>query len=125
MCTDTLNDAVARAEGYSDAFSVTLLATSGDDIYSPATDWRFGGPIIDREGISIRFHNGTWYAMHGDECGNTKTVSWGEYVIVGGKRYGALSYEVHRRRRVFKGKTALEAAMRAFIGHITPEYEGE
>ena len=125
MCLDNLNDAVARAEGYADALSATLLATSGEDAYSPATDWRFGGPIIEREGIAIRFCTGVWYAMHGAECGSLETVSWVEYTVIDGKRHGAQSYEIRRRRRVFKGKTALEAAMRAFIGHINPEYEGE
>lgn len=32
----------------------------GCDSYS--TDWGLGGPIIEREGISLTYENGDWYA---------------------------------------------------------------
>lgn len=40
-----------------------------DNGYHPSTDWAQGGPIIDREGLSIRFApkdaRGAWYAVQG------------------------------------------------------------
>ena len=32
------------------------------DVYAPSTDWAQGGLIIEREGISVYFENGDWYA---------------------------------------------------------------
>ena len=31
-------------------------------VYLPSTDWAQGGVIIEREGISVYFENGDWYA---------------------------------------------------------------
>lgn len=41
------------------------------DRYEPSTDWAQGGPIVEREGISIIFHEqGHWTAsnLHGTLC---------------------------------------------------------
>ena len=45
-----LDWAVAKAEGYT---GVALESRTGE-WYTPSSDWAQGGPIIEREGISIR-----------------------------------------------------------------------
>ena len=57
-----LDWAVARAEGYD---GVALEQRTGD-WYNPSGDWAQGGPIIEREGISLtQFSNHPqWTAKH-------------------------------------------------------------
>jgi hypothetical protein len=65
-----------------------------DAAFAPSTDWNEGGPIIDREGISI---------VKFDDC-------WG-----GGKAAGNRSEAVKADIRHI-GSTALVAAMRCYVG---------
>lgn len=57
-----------------------LVGPGGDTVgrrfYSPSTKWAAGGQIIEREGISIIFHEqGHWTAsnLHGTVCGEGPT----------------------------------------------------
>ena len=74
-----LDWAVARCEGW-EAVTVTdndgahLWMQKGDEYrdpkkYRPSTNWMQGGPIIEREGLSIRYApkdaRGAWYAVQG------------------------------------------------------------
>ena len=78
-----LSWAVARAEG-------DELPRDGSVGIDYATDWLAAGPIIDREGISVRrFTNQTFWVAYT----NRDTAEW-----------------IH-------GRTALEAAMRAYVEH--------
>ena len=57
-----LDWAVARCEGIKLNEGNTL--SNDCDVYAPSTDWAQGGPIIEREGISVYFddRDGDWYA---------------------------------------------------------------
>lgn len=60
-----LDWAVAKCKGEEienyGSFGVAVIATRS--MYSPSTDWSQGGPIIERESISIeRKHDGWWMA---------------------------------------------------------------
>lgn len=123
MNPEELDDAVARCEGFSDATAATFLVTRGEDIYSPSTDWTYGGPIIEREGIALRRAGGGWYAMHGNDTFDYANMPWCEFTTIGDKRYGKFSYETRRRRWRYEGDTPLIAAMRAYVGSKFPTYE--
>lgn len=78
-----LSWAVARAEG-------DELPRDGSVGLDYATDWLAAGPIIEREGISVRrFTNETF---------------WVAYISSDGAEWS-------------HGRTALEAAMRAYVEH--------
>ena len=49
-----LDWAVAKCEGNTGNFGI--------DGYSPSTNWSQGGPIIEREEISVNWANGQWEA---------------------------------------------------------------
>ena len=102
-----LDAAVAKAEGL--AFEIAPYRVSGDygitfvrdtpvcvanaGHFEPSSDWRQGGPIIEREGIELWKWNGsdgTYWCSH-----------------VGGRRVG--------ENRESIGETPLVAAMRAFV----------
>lgn len=63
LTRSALNWAVAKAEGLTDDKDLSIVLNKvliWDDIggwieYSPSTDWAQGGPIIERERISLRF----------------------------------------------------------------------
>jgi hypothetical protein len=59
-----LDWAVAKCEGKSH-----IVKELYKYFYSPSTDWKIGGPIMEREGIDCTFHPGAtihWTAMHVD-----------------------------------------------------------
>ena len=57
-----LDWAVAKCEGYT---GVALQERSGGGWYSPSTNWAQGGPIIEREKISVECkHDGWWVASY-------------------------------------------------------------
>jgi hypothetical protein len=63
-----LNWAVAKCEGIinGDVLDVGFILEGG---YSPSTDWAQGGPIIEREGISVDRMSGAWTADISDSVG--------------------------------------------------------
>ena len=85
-----LNWAVAKAEDKQVKFECGLLflitpnITYGD-LYRPSEDWEHGGPIIEREGISVLMEDDTWKASN----------SWGHIPL--------------------EGSTPLIAAMRCYV----------
>lgn len=77
---------------------VPVIRKEGDEVvckvnwlpYAPSTEWRQGGPLIEREKIMIAWNDGHWIA-------------------------GASDHVDQPEGRISKGSTALEAAMRAFV----------
>lgn len=81
---------------------VHFSATNGEVVYSPSTDWAQGGPIIEREGLSVAY--------------------WGERSKFGQhdkkERFWECrhpSHRTHSRRTVGFGPTPLIAAMRCYV----------
>ncbi len=62
--------------------------------YAPSTDWALGGPIIEREGISMRF------------CEKDARGDW--YAVLGKNRFLSPDFEG-------SGPTPLIAAMRCYV----------
>jgi hypothetical protein len=87
-----LDWAVAKCEGLMQGQIAIDGVTRG--FYKPSTDWAQGGPIIEREGISIRYSQrdarGAWCA------------------VLGPNRFLSPDYEGH-------GPTPLMAAMRCYV----------
>lgn len=98
---------VAKAEGKTDPeifYDQCLIERHdgyGPDFpYSPSTDWAQGGPIIDREGISVIKFGGTWGALHpGLKCNG----GHGDYYI-----------DISDEHSI-SGENGLIAAMRAYV----------
>jgi hypothetical protein len=64
--------AVAKCEGYEDkdfCFDDKYFRDEDDVWYSPSTDWSQGGPIIEREEISVDRVGGAWTADIADSVG--------------------------------------------------------
>jgi hypothetical protein len=70
-----LDWAVAKADEERDVlfcqrqYGRLLVRIAGDHetsdvewVYAPSTDWKQGGPIIEREGISVKTWHGVWQA---------------------------------------------------------------
>lgn len=117
-----LNWVVAKCEGYSDleiwhTGAITTSLPNGITITHSYDSFNKAAPIIEREGISTRKHSGSgrWYAMSMADSGDNSMVRWVEFTPHGGERFGAYSYQVHKRRQRFDGETMLEAAMRCFV----------
>ncbi len=75
--------------------------------WTPSTNWAQGGPIIEREGIALRYSpkHKKWYAKR--ETGSGETVFW-----------PAQEYSVTAKKKVtarWEGPTPLVAAMRCYI----------
>jgi hypothetical protein len=80
-----LNWAVARANGNTNAFGI--------DGWNPSTNWAQGGPIIEREGIELKY------------LGYDNPPYWGAL------KFSPSKYE----RQAAVGPTPLIAAMRCFV----------
>ena len=52
-----LDWAVTKAEGFDSEVDGPVWG-----MWKWATDWGQGGPIIEREGVSLTYENGDWYA---------------------------------------------------------------
>lgn len=93
-----LDWAVAKAEGHTEDCNSWLYEATLTEIeegsFKPSTDWSQGGPIIEREGISIAHKpidaRGLWHA------------------VMGKNRFLSPDYEGF-------GETPLTAAMRCFV----------
>ena len=61
-----LDWAVAKCEGYEEKQFIEIDNHHGPLWAGPdySTDWAQGGPIIEREGISLEFRNGDWIASY-------------------------------------------------------------
>jgi hypothetical protein len=127
-----LDKAVGQLEG------LTLIEKTGepyieggplddhDTFWCPSVSWEQGGPILEREGIALRRHNGSgkWHATLSRHLGDGQRASWDAGRPA--ERYGTHSYQVHRRRIRFEGETPLIAAMRCYVaskvgGEIIPD----
>ena len=95
---ELLDRAVAMALFGSDAntYIDILEAGLGATGFHPSSDWSHGGPIIEREKITV-FHDAWWEAGLLAELSNS---------------YGTPSLEMNCKSQ---GETALIAAMRAFV----------
>jgi hypothetical protein len=94
-----LDEAVAKAEGWKcegNAWSLMSSTTSGQVMYgdvfpfSYSTDWKWGGPIIERERIYVMPRNEAWAASHPTHLYRDRTLE-------------------------YAGATPLIAAMRAYV----------
>ena len=58
-----------KEQGYLEVFPHDLSFDDGTT-YAPSTDWAQGGPIIEREKISIEWTGEDWmaYIFHDEEC---------------------------------------------------------
>ncbi|WP_342051283.1 MULTISPECIES: phage protein NinX family protein [unclassified Cupriavidus] len=112
-----LDWAVGKAEGMEVSINGGRVWIGSKRPFDPSVSWGDGGPIIGREGIATRKHqaSGTWYAMALADIGDMQTPNWNEMTARGGERYGAYSYQVHKRRQRFGGPTMLVAAMRCYV----------
>lgn len=92
-----LDWAVAKAEGFVDRLDLTpweFLRYREDHDYEPSTAWAQGGPIIERERVSIRY------------AANDARGAW--YAVLGPNRFLSPDYEG-------SGPTPLIAAMRCYL----------
>ena len=84
-----LNWAVAKCEGHIRPDGGTYAGKWQGRVYNPSTDWSQGGPIIDRERISVISHK--------------PYPEWG-------------AHKDKRQKRIVQlGSTALIAAMRVYV----------
>lgn len=68
-----LDWAVAKCEGFIDDCNTWLHEATVQEVadghFKPSTNWEQGGPIIEREGVSMRFSlrdaRGAWYSVMG------------------------------------------------------------
>jgi hypothetical protein len=60
LIDDALDWAVAKCEGY-------RLDLVPEDSYTPSTNWSQGGPIIEREGITLTHQAFDWSAQTDDD----------------------------------------------------------
>lgn len=99
-----LDWAVAKAEYGEEYEDISLLdfvldPQYGMDAFEPSTNWSQGGPIIEREQISVRYSGGQWIAeWWADNSGMTKNPA---------QRF--------THNRYMSGPTPLIAAMRCFV----------
>lgn len=88
----------------------TVMEALGAGYYQPSVDPKYGHPIMEREGISLRAirkpghaMDGQWLAMK--DHGNTANiVQWAEFL-----------FKDTARRLYWRGPTMLVAAMRCFV----------
>jgi hypothetical protein len=76
--------AVAECEGKIPKGDGGLAWWLGDPFFPASTDWAFGGPIIEREKINLRYddEDGEWVA--GWEC--TVNSGWGDTPLIAAMR---------------------------------------
>ena len=90
-----LDWAVAQIEGYAEGPNGSFWITEDDCVdFKPTTDWVQGGPIIEREVISVGKH--TW--------DNDGVISW-----------GASKSSLFQGAPFSAGPTLLIAAMRCYV----------
>jgi len=100
-----LDAAVAKAEGIEHDTSglpraVFIHQGSDSTIYSPSTNWAFGGPLIERERITLL----------DPSFGRSKSKPWEAFI----QPTLGMDYDIHGKHSGV-GPTPLIAAMRAFI----------
>ena len=94
-------------DGYMDGDPEAALDMDDGDTYSPSTDWAQGGPIIERENITLIRANDGWFAEM-DRCtGHTLHTSYeGEYMDP--------TFMIEESSGYY-GPTPLVAAMRCYV----------
>ncbi len=85
--------------------------------WEPVQNSEQADKLIDGFLIASRKVNSTWYAIASAELGTGDSPSWSKMTARGGKRYGAMSYEVHRRQQRFGHESRLIASLRAAVAH--------
>ena len=75
-----LDWAVAKCEGIEiKNYSGALIIRYDGDWWQPSTDWAQGGPIIEREGISLTFENGDWTATALGRTSDCRAIRYFDY----------------------------------------------
>lgn len=86
-------------------------------IWEPARNPEQAEKLIDIFLIGTRKQGGVWYAMASNDMGGGTSVSWSKLTCIGAKRYGPLSYEVHKRQQRFDDPSRLVACLRAAVAY--------
>ena len=87
---------IATREGYAPSSMDPLVCRVVGIAFTPSSTWQCGGPIIERERISVTAALGT---------GWPPIPPWDGYVLLSDRKHGE------------SGSTPLEAAMRAYVAH--------
>jgi len=69
LARDKLDHAVAQCEDEWVCFRMGRIEDGCNEPYSPSTDWQIGGPIIEREKITLEWTGENWmaYIRHDEE----------------------------------------------------------
>jgi len=94
-----LDWAVAKCEGgtgfWYDSIATYWITIDGKDralskgwaqSYQPSTDWKQGGPIIEREEISVNWANGQWEAHTVTDDDNFDQIEYGPTPLIAAMR---------------------------------------
>ena len=57
-----------------------------DDHYTPSTDWAQGGPIIEREEISVNWASGQWQAHTANDQDEYAQIEYGPTPLIAAMR---------------------------------------
>jgi hypothetical protein len=79
--------AVAKCEGletWNDCCQILLVGD--DEPFHPSTDWAQGGPIIEREEISVNWANGQWQAHTVNEQDEYEQIEYGPTPLIAAMR---------------------------------------
>ena len=82
-----LDWAVAKCEGF-DYFNHQNLAriTTSAHSWNPSSNWAQGGPIIEREEISVNWANGQWQAHTVNEQDEYEQIEYGPTPLIAAMR---------------------------------------
>jgi hypothetical protein len=80
-----LDWAVAKCEGIinGDVLDVGFILEGG---YSPSTNWSQGGPIIEREEISVNWASGQWQAHTANDQDEYEQIEYGPTPLIAAMR---------------------------------------
>jgi len=92
-----LDWAVAKAEGWIDNYNSWLYEATLEEIadgsYHPSEHWDAGGPIIEREKITLDYfgdggheHGGEWLGQTWDQNGNLVSEEMGDTLLIAAMR---------------------------------------
>jgi hypothetical protein len=90
-----LDWAVAKCEGialYSGprdgnpAYKANWVRRKHGDLFQPSTDWAQGGPIIEREEISVNWASGQWQAHTANDQDEYAQIEYGPTPLIAAMR---------------------------------------
>jgi hypothetical protein len=84
-----LDWAVAKCEGFGDSprfMGIFMYQQSRGMGYCYSTDWAKGGPIIEREEISVNWANGQWWAHTVNDQDELEQIEYGPTPLIAAMR---------------------------------------